>query len=257
MSRFWNFIKNEETGDVELRITGEIIDDSWAWIYEWFGDPYASPNKFREALAEHKGKDITVWIDSIGGDVFAAVGIYTALMEHKGSVTVKIDGKAYSAASIIAMAGGQVLMSPGSMMLVHNPWSYIEGEAKDMRHVADILDEVKEAIMNIYELKTGRSREEISAIMDAETPMSATTAIEEKFADGMLYSEAIEAMKAHFAATYRPMIQNSWNKSIERALELKKQTKVSELEEPPVTGRVFDKRVNVREKSHRRYAKNG
>ena len=250
--RFWNFIKNK-AGDVELRIAGEIVSDDDAWFYEWWG--VATPNAFRAELEKHAGKDVTVWIDSVGGDVFAAVGIYTALMEHKGNVTVKIDGKAYSAASIIAMSGEQVLMSPGSMMLIHNPWTEAWGEAKDLRHVADILDEVKEAIMNIYELKTDRSREEISAIMDQETPMSAATAIEEKFADGMLYSEAAEAVKAHFAATYRPMIQNSWKKSIEKALELK--DKQESQADPPATGRMLDKRVNVREKSHRRYVRNG
>ncbi len=258
--RFWKFIQNK-SGDVELRIDGEIIDDSWAWIYEWFGDPYASPNKFREALSDHKGKDITVWIDSSGGDVFAGIGIYTTLMEHKGNVTVKIDGKAFSAASIIAMAGGEILMSPGSMMLVHNPWTYAEGEAKDMRHAADILDEVKEAIMNVYELRTGRTREEISAIMDEETPMAPKRAIEEEFADGMLYTEEVEAVKNHFMSTYRPAIMNSFNKSLEMALEIKEkqQKEPEEVKEPgesPAQNRVFDKRrINVRSKIQNRRKK--
>jgi len=279
--RYWRFIQNK-AGDVELRIMGEIIDDDLAWIYEWWDIPYSSPNTFRQALAEHKGSNITVWIDSRGGDVFAAVGIYSALKEHSGTVTVKIDGKAYSAASIIAMAGKDVLMSPGSMMLVHNPWTETGGEAKDLRHVADILDEVKEAIMNVYELKTGRTREEISAIMDEETPMSAATAIDEKFADGMLYAETAAAVKDYYFNTYRPVILNGWNSSINRALEIKQKqqerqepapagpTKAAKPKEPKninnheepektptITGRVFDKRVKVREILHRRYQTHG
>jgi len=98
--RFWNVSKNE-AGESEVRISGEIIDDEWVWLYNWYGIPYAAPNKFRKALSELNGQDITVWIDSPGGDVFAGIGIYTALMEHKGNVTVKIDGKAFSAASIM------------------------------------------------------------------------------------------------------------------------------------------------------------
>lgn len=259
--RFWNFTETDD-GAVELRIFGEIIDDSWAWIYEWLGEPYASPNKFRAKLEEHKGKDIVVRIDSPGGDVFAAVGIHTALMEHKGRVTVKIDGKAFSAASIIAMAGKEILMSPGSMMLVHNPWSYTEGEAKDMRHVADILDEIKEAIMNVYELRTGRTREEISAIMDEETPMAPQKAIEEKFADGMLYTETAAAIKNHYLATYRPMIQNSLKRTITKALEIKEkqdhapEEQQNQLPEECPVNRAFDRRrISVREKIQNRRKK--
>lgn len=266
--RFWNVSKNE-AGESEVRISGEIIDDEWVWLYNWYGIPYAAPNKFRKALSELNGQDITVWIDSPGGDVFAGIGIYTALMEHRGNVTVKIDGKAFSAASIIAMAGGEILMSPGSMMLVHNPWTYAEGEAKDMRHAADILDEVKEAIMNVYELRTGRTREEISAIMDEETPMAPKRAIEEEFADGMLYTEEVEAVKNHFMSTYRPAIMNSFNKSLEMALEIKEKQKVEpeevkelepkegkDPEENPALNRVFDKRrINVRSKIQNRRKK--
>jgi len=250
--RFWNFVQND-AGEPELRISGEIVDDGDAWLYEWFGIPSASPNKFRKELAKHAGKDITVWIDSPGGDVFAGAGIYTALMEHKGTVTVKIDGKAFSAASIIAMAGGEVLMSPPSLMLIHNPWSEVRGDSKDMRHVADLLDEVKEAIMNAYIIKTGLRREEISELMDQETPMSPKTAIQKGFADGMLYSEADEAVKDYILNTYRPRILNSWDLSIAKAIRLKQS-----LGETPENVRVLNKkRISVREKIHRRYQQHG
>lgn len=186
--KFWNFSQVEATEEVELRISGEIIDDDNAWIYEWFGIPSASPNAFRKELAECTGKNINVWIDSWGGDVTAAAGIYNALKEHKGTVTVKIDGKAVSAASVIAMAGDKIAISPVGFMMIHNPWTSVQGEAKDMRKVADTLDVIKDTIMNAYQLKTGKSRDEISAMMDDETYMSAKTAKEQGFVDEVLYS---------------------------------------------------------------------
>lgn len=186
---FWNFVKNEDNDEeVELRIEGDITmdDDFWAWL---FGIETVTPKGFREQLAEHKGKNITVWINSPGGDVFAASQIYTALKEHKGNVIVKVDGMAMSAASVIAMAGGETWMSPTSIMMIHNPWGGVRGEAKDMRQVADILDEVKETIVNAYQLKTGRSRSKIAKMMDEETWMSAKKALSEGFIDGMLYAD--------------------------------------------------------------------
>lgn len=220
--RFWNFIKNEENDqEVELRIEGEIVSDDDAWIYEWFGIPAATPNAFRKALAEHRGKNITVWIDSWGGDVFAAAGMYNALKEHKGRVTTKVDGKAVSAGSVIAMAGDELLMSPVSIMMIHNPWMRTIGEAKDMMHAADVLNEVKETILNAYEAKTGRTRAEISRMMDNETWMSAKTALAEGFADGILYTDAAEPVQNAYMLSGLA-IQNSANSVMEKVFELLK-----------------------------------
>jgi ATP-dependent Clp protease protease subunit len=192
--RFWNFKKIAAAGTepehVELRIEGDIVDDDDVWIYEWYGLQCVSPNGFKAELEEYAGMPVVVWIDSYGGSVFAAAGIYNALKEHKGTVTVKIDGKAMSAASVIAMAGDKILMSPVAVMMVHNPLTEVYGYASDLRQVADILDEIKEAIVNAYQLKSGRSRNKISAMMDDETYMSAKTAMKEGFADGMLYEDA-------------------------------------------------------------------
>ena len=261
---FWNF-KNLSDDESELRIEGEIIDDSWAWIYEWFDEPYAAPNSFRKALAEHKGKNITVWIDSWGGDVFAAAGIYNALKEHKGKVTVKIDGKAVSAGSVIAMAGDEILMSPASIMMIHNPWTWTSGEAKDMRHAADVLDEVKATILNVYQGRTGRTREELSKLMDEESWMSAQKAVNEGFVDGMLYMqpEDTDPVLNSFSIS-RLAIQNSAQSAMQRFYEQwqklqqnKEPAKPTpqDPEESPANSRVFDikKRVSVREKSLRRY----
>src|SRR5699024_1925239 len=97
----------------------DIVDDDDVWIYEWLGWEATAPNAFREELSEFKGQDITVWIDSYGGSVFAGASIYNALEEHGGKITVKIDSKAMSAASVIAMSGDEILMSPVAVMMIH------------------------------------------------------------------------------------------------------------------------------------------
>lgn len=221
--RFWNFIKNQDNEDeVELRIEGEIVSDDDAWIYEWFGIPAATPNAFKAELAEHKGKNITVWIDSWGGDTTAAAGIYNALKEHKGKVTVKIDGKAVSAASVIAMAGDEIKISPVGIMMIHNPFpgNGVRGEAKDLRHMADVLDEVKETLINAYQMKTGKSRKKISQMMDEETWMSPKKAMAEGFVDEVLYTEPGVNPPVENSFMFSHMaIQNSAAENIRRFIE--------------------------------------
>ena len=130
--------------------------------------------------------DITVWLHSPGGDCVAAAQIYNMLMDYKGSVTVKIDGIAASAASVIAMAGTKVLMSPVSTMMIHNPMTIAYGNSDEMQKAIEMLQEVKESIINAYEIKTGLSRAKLSRLMDAETWMDANKAVELGFADGIL-----------------------------------------------------------------------
>lgn len=219
---FWKFIQNKaDEKEVELRIEGDIVSDDDAWFYEWFGISVATPNKFRNELKEHKNKNITVWIDSYGGDTVAAAGIYNALKEHKGKVVCKIDGKAMSAASVIAMAADEIHMSPMAIMMIHNPWWTAKGEAKDMRHAAEVLDEVKESIMNAYQTKTKRSRNKISELMDNETWMSAKTAVKEGFADYIMYEDKKDGEEIENSFMFSRMaIQNSTNIAIERFFEL-------------------------------------
>lgn len=183
--KFWNWIKNEadeEKGVPENRtlfLNGEISDETW------FGDE-VTPKLFKSELESGDG-DITVWINSPGGDVFAAAQIYNMLMDYSHNVTVKIDGLAASAASVIAMAGTEVLMSPVAMMMIHNPATVAIGDAGEMKKAIDMLAEVKESIMNAYEIKTGLSRPRISHLMDAESWFNATKAVELGFADGILF----------------------------------------------------------------------
>lgn len=140
---------------------------------------------FKEELNESKGP-ITVWINSPGGDCIAAAQIYNMLMDYKGDVTVKIDGIAASAASVIAMAGTRVLMSPVSLLMIHNPSTLAFGDKYEMGKVIEMLDAVKDSIMNAYEIKTGLSQKELSKLMDNETWMDAKKALELKFCDEIM-----------------------------------------------------------------------
>lgn len=180
MKKFWNFIRND-TGERILRLEGPIDEDSF------WGDE-VTPRMFREELEAEEG-NITVWINSPGGNVFAAAEIYTMLCEYKGKVTVKIDAIAASAASVIAMAGERVLMSPVAMLMIHDPMTIAMGNTKDMEKAIGILNEVKESIINAYQKKTGLSRSKIGQLMENESWMNARKAVELGFADAVLYSD--------------------------------------------------------------------
>ena len=143
---------------------------------------------FRDELFAGSGP-VTIWLNSPGGDCIAASQIYSMLMDYKGDVTVKIDGIAASAASVIAMAGTKVLMAPTSLLMIHNPMTMAFGDYTEMQKAIDMLDEVKESIINAYEIKTGMSRAKLSHLMDAETWMNANKAIELGFADDVLEDE--------------------------------------------------------------------
>ena len=182
MKKFWNWIHNEAGGRV-LRLEGPIDDESF------WGDEVTT-KAFREELNADAG-DITVWINSPGGNVFAAAEIYTMLRDYPGSVTVKIDAIAASAASVIAMAGNKVLMSPVAMLMIHDPSTIAMGNTKDMEKAIATLNEVKESIINAYAAKSGLSHNRISKLMENETWMNAKKAVELGFADEVLF-EAVE-----------------------------------------------------------------
>ena len=161
-----------------LFLNGTIAEESWF-------DDDVTPQLFKDELNAGSG-DITVWINSPGGDCVAAAQIYNMLMDYKGNVTVKIDGIAASAASVIAMAGTKVLMSPVSMMMIHNPMTVAFGDSAEMQKVIEMLGSVKDSIINAYEIKTGLSRTKLSHLMDAETWMDANKAVELGFADEIM-----------------------------------------------------------------------
>ena len=179
--KFWNWVRNEGEKRV-LLLDGEISDETW------WGDE-VTPQMFREELNAVEG-DIDLWINSPGGDCYAAAQIYNMLMEYKGTVAVKIDGIASSAASVVAMAGSTVEMSPVATIMIHNPMTVSIGDTHEMERTITFLSEIKESIINAYELKTGLSRAKISRLMDAETWMNAKKAVELGFADSVLYADA-------------------------------------------------------------------
>jgi ATP-dependent Clp protease protease subunit len=192
MKKFWNWkmrkIRDQSSGDETeervLFLNGTIAEESWF-------DDDVTPALFRQELEAGEG-NITVWINSPGGDCVAAAQIYNMLMDYKGDVTVKIDGIAASAASVIAMAGTKVLMSPVSMVMIHNPATVVFGDTGEMQKAINMLSEVKESIMNAYEIRTGMSRNKISRLMDAETWMDARKAVELGFADDILKRDEAE-----------------------------------------------------------------
>ena len=180
MKKFWKWKNQTEKSPTErvLTLNGTIAEESWF-------DDDVTPQLFKEELLSGSG-DITVWINSPGGDCVAAAQIYNMLMDYKGNVTVKIDGIAASAASVIAMAGTKVLMSPVPMMMIHNPMTVAFGDSGEMQKAIKMLGSVKVSIINAYEIKTGLSRANLSHLMDAETWMDANKAVELGFADEIM-----------------------------------------------------------------------
>lgn len=186
MKKFWNWKNQTETNsetqeqiqERTLFLNGTIAEESWF-------DDDVTPQLFKDELMSGSG-NITVWINSPGGDCVAAAQIYNMLMDYKGNVTVKIDGIAASAASVIAMAGTKVLVSPVSMLMIHNPMTAAFGNSDEMQKAIEMLGSVKDSIINAYEIKTGLSRAKLSHLMDAETWMDANKAVELGFADEIM-----------------------------------------------------------------------
>lgn len=181
-----------------LFLNGTIAEESWF-------DDDVTPQLFKDELNSGSG-DITVWINSPGGDCVAAAQIYNMMMEYQGNVTVKVDGIAASAAIVIAMAGTKVIMSPVSMMMIHNPMTIAFGDSANMQKAIAMLDEVKESIINAYEIKTGLSRAKLSRLMDAETWMDANSAIEMGFADEIMQRNTADAVEV-------PQVSNVYSRT--------------------------------------------
>ena len=182
--RFWAYDETPEGAPAVLRLEGPIDTEVW------WGDE-VTPDMFRAELEAHPG-DIEVYINSPGGNVIAASQIYTMLVEHRGRVTVKIEGLAASAASIIAMAGTTVLMVPTAYMMIHNASSIALGDKHEMEHEAAVLAEIDRGIRDAYRLKTGLSDRKLEQLMEDETWMSARTCIELGFADGYIGADPEE-----------------------------------------------------------------
>ena len=187
----------------KVRIAGVIISNDQKWIYDWFEMDSFCPNDLRKAITDEY-ETIEVEINSGGGSVFAGSEIYTALKNHKGQVNVSIVGLAASAASVIAMAGKTVKMSPTAQFMVHNVSAQGKGDYRDMQHMADILKTANETIASAYILKTGKSKDEILAMMDKETWLTAEKAKEYGFIDEVMFTN--DDSKFQLVANFMPNI---------------------------------------------------
>lgn len=226
MNKFWKWkVKDvsadETTQERELRIEGFIAEDSWF-------DDEVTPKLFRDELNAGKGR-LKLWINSPGGDVFAASQIYTMLKEYKDGVDVYIDGFTASAASVIAMSGEKVFMSPTSYLLIHDPETISIGNTAEMKEAIKMLNEIKEGIISAYELKTKLPREEISKLMSAETIMNAKKAVELGFADEMLYSENQATNNAEGLIYSRQAVTNCFMEKLKRRYKIDNRIDVTQL----------------------------
>ena len=229
--KFWNWVKNDAEEERTLVLNGKISDETW------YGDE-VTPKLFEKELNAGTG-NITVWINSPGGCVFAAAQIYNMLMEYKGDVTVNIDALAASAASVIAMAGTKVLMSPVSLMMIHNPMTIAIGDSREMQKAGEMLDEVKESILNAYEIKTGLNRTKLSHLMDGESWFNAKKAVELGFADGILGdTEKTNDMAGGIGAEGMMFSRTAVNNSLVSKLIPKQEEKKTPIEQ-------LEKRLNL------------
>lgn len=216
----------------KINVKGVIVNSDDKWIYDWFGVESTSPKDVSAFLAECKnGEDIEVEINSPGGHMFAGSEIYSALMEYLGNVVVKITGLAASAASVIAMAGSRIMMSPTAQLMIHNVQSYTSGDYRDMAHMSDVLENTNISIANAYRLKTGLSENELLALMNKESWFNAQKAKELKFIDEIMFDDqavlvasmpAVNILSNEMIAKTKLLINE--NKLLAKKLEFEKLT---------------------------------
>ncbi|ANY69732.1 hypothetical protein BBD42_27000 [Paenibacillus sp. BIHB 4019] len=193
-NKFWT-VQAAANKSAELVLYGPISTTSW------YGDEVTPKKLVADLKALGNVSKLTVRINSSGGDVFAGIAIYTVLKTFKAKVITRVDGLAASAASIIAMAGDEILMPTGSMMMIHNPWTTVVGESKDLRQTANLLDNIRESLINIYVEKTGKSRSVIGKQMDDETWLGADDALKQGYATAVT-SERIAASMDKGSASF-------------------------------------------------------
>ena len=180
----------------KVTIKGVIVSNDDKWIYEWFDMEATSPQDVTNVIEQLDGEDLLVEINSVGGDVFAGSEIYTALKKYPGKVTVDILGIAASAASVVAMAGDTVRISPTAQIMIHNVWSSAYGDYRVMQHESDVLQNYNTTIANAYRLKTGLEEEKLLELMNKETWLNAQQAKELGFVDEILFDEGGQLVAA-------------------------------------------------------------
>lgn len=166
---------------------GVVIPNDDAWIYDLFDVEHTTPNMILDSLERANGNDVEVVINSGGGDVFSGSEIYTSLREYEGNVTTKVTGIAASIASVIAMAGDYVKISPTAQIMIHNVWSMAVGDYRDLQHESDVLKNYNKTISNAYQMKTGLEESELLDMMDKETWLTAQESKAKGFADEIMF----------------------------------------------------------------------
>ena len=189
----------------KVSVKGAIISSSDQWIYDWFGMDATSPKSVNDAIVEANGDDLEVEINSGGGDIFAGSEIYTTLKGYSGNVTTKIVGLAASAASVIAMAGKNILMSPTGQMMIHNVSTRSSGDYRDMQHTADVIKNANTTIANAYRLKTGMSEADLLNMMNQETWLTPQQALENKFIDEIMFTDGQVNLVASIQSNLLPI----------------------------------------------------
>lgn len=170
-----------------IEIRGVIIPNDYQWVYDLFEWDATSPGKVARSLATANGDELEVIINSNGGDVFSGSEIYTLLKDYPGNVVVKIVGVAASSASVAAMGGDIVMITPTGQLMIHNSVTETRGDKREHQHTAEMLKTVDAGIANAYRLKTGMSQQELTALMNKETWMSAQDAMKYKFVDEVMF----------------------------------------------------------------------
>lgn len=178
---------------MKISVKGAIIDNDDQWIYDWFEVEATSPKKVIDLINQAKNnEDLEVEINSGGGSVFAGSEIYTALKSYSGKVITKVVGLAASAASVVAMAGDIVLITPTGQLMIHNASGGFGGDYRDMEKGVEILKNVNTTIANAYRLKTGLSNEELLEMMNKETWLTPQQALEKKFVDEIMFTNDVK-----------------------------------------------------------------
>lgn len=209
-----------------LNINGDIVSDELAWVYDWYEMPYFCPKMARDVVESlEAGETLRVVINSPGGDVYAGQEVFSILynIRHINSVEIEVQSLAASAASVIAMAGKTVKMSPVAALMVHNCSAYASGDYRDMTHTAEVLRKINECLVQAYIQKTGMTQEDLLTMMDNETWLSANDCVKYGFADEIIKND--EPQLILNAAIGKLSITNAMIEAAKTAKEQKEKEK--------------------------------
>jgi ATP-dependent Clp protease protease subunit len=189
----------------KVNIKGPIVGSDDSWIYDWFGMEHTTPAKISQALEEANGEELEIDINSPGGLVDMGSEIYTLIKSYKGKTTARIVGIAASAASVVACGADVVEISPTAQIMIHNVSSMAWGDHRALRHEANVIENYNKSIANAYILKTGKSNEELLALMGDETWFTAQQAVQHGFADKVMFDDE-QAPKLVASITHAAML---------------------------------------------------